>query len=1225
MSDFEDPLPTVNQDFPAPSQSPSSSVRKPRSGRRLRLGIIGFPNSGKTSWLYSLVNGSTPHVRGQRPWGRCDHDPAFSAMVGSESGSVQQATSAGVFRESRFCRMIRPWVPFLPPIEVLSSSYWINIPEVAGETVRRIALGQLSAPHQTGSESTADQYLGFLADSDAVLCLVGADSQDLSEDFIQLRQVLPSRKSRGDTLPVTVLLTKIDRLRQNEARDIVILPREESVVATLLSKGRRPDLEEFLLRAGSDDVTVKFSVNALIACAFSRGDLELHEALAVDFIKHDNPIAAQRLESLAMTRGIDLRFYVCAPYGREFTNADGSSIFPPIDQMRPLMVYEPLEDLLERSWRRRAGRRLRRWSTFAAAIALGLTVVGPGSAWWLGRRFDQSIQAGRDASTVKADLDRLENWPYCWVERTFLEHARLRQGERWLAYRDLLIRNGDGLQDPRVVEAEDEAMKAGLDRDTPVLSSVDAWQRLGDSRSARDMEAMERHILKGEPAPSSPELNSTDTRRLSLALDQQAVKPRVPSLENAAMLQRLRSLDPGSIDADEHQAALQLAMEKLKSRLEVEGRTSNGRIPEGPRSVLIALVDLGLKSDAMNETRRADATIVAQLETELRQMFLGGSAINFQPGFFRLKGVGVEAEWLEVVRDRVGEQLMNEWWSRVSESFSTPLREEMDADTRRREIERAVRDVEKVETELIAMQDAGLPSPEAGGACIRSARSIRLRQRSLDAARNATAIEGDVMAQLRDAFLGDSASISFEPLEGIFGEQLAILQLELQKRYREAESDRDLDLANRMRELLVKVSSGDEEILGAEDQDYLLLLREIRKSHPDQEFVEVILEKSLDDPGWFQNRGSGVEDELVESSGAPFLIATFAKASSALSDRERRAFLERLLQRLPEDVWSRADAVDCEAFLASSIAAGVNVQSVGRRLLSPWVQKVKAAGPLQNLDEPLDRIAGLLRVMQGSAGSSDVVQLGCEEALTSDRELWAEAVPIAQMRAKIEESSAARMRQGLIDRDLGTPWLEALEGGIRHHLERIETWGLVPVAVGAADGGFLWVAPREWSDVEILRLAGESPSGFRKFVGSIPSFRFDERGTLKPTQSSYRFSPAHLGLTSHNQASELVGMAGLRLPTTNEWLSLRNGVPQSVKPPSDLALDASGEALAKFGDETREGLVGLGWGVREWVSDAQEPQGASNMYKDRIKAADKPPTNDVGLRPVLDLLPETYR
>jgi hypothetical protein len=153
---------------------------------------------------------------------------------------------------------------------------------------------------------------------------------------------------------------------------------------------------------------------------------------------------------------------------------------------------------------------------------------------------------------------------------------------------------------------------------------------------------------------------------------------------------------------------------------------------------------------------------------------------------------------------------------------------------------------------------------------------------------------------------------------------------------------------------------------------------------------------------------------------------------------------------------------------------------------------------------------------------------------------------------------------------------------------------------------------------------------------AIPNFPFERVGPggLKPSGEANQLceeqgNAARLGL-SHAQAMAVAQLRGCRLPTSAEWDAARQNLTQAVWSAAKKSIedheafgDGSPEALKRDGDLSSDGIVGLGFGVREWVSDAKLPKGDSNRGLEKDAPAGE--MMDVGFRLALDAVPAGIR
>jgi hypothetical protein len=106
---------------------------------------------------------------------------------------------------------------------------------------------------------------------------------------------------------------------------------------------------------------------------------------------------------------------------------------------------------------------------------------------------------------------------------------------------------------------------------------------------------------------------------------------------------------------------------------------------------------------------------------------------------------------------------------------------------------------------------------------------------------------------------------------------------------------------------------------------------------------------------------------------------------------------------------------------------------------------------------------------------------------------------------------------------------------------------------------------------------------------------------------------------SREQAAELADALGLRLPTKKEWqcafecVDDRGGV-RSRQDAKAGDANAARDALVRMKDVSRDGIIGLVLGVREWSSDGDLPLGG--CYKDAETLDEKPEKPEGGMRPV---------
>ncbi len=200
-----------------------------RSRRIRRVGLIGLPNSGKTSWQYSLLKGGTKIYRGSVVWIAREVSRHFNEVADKTPGSPQEATAPDTFTVSDLVDVERR--PELRDRQGRSSFIhrWLRnrsvvrlqIPEVSGETVLRIARGD---PIEPGGP--IGRYLAYLAACDTIIGFASIDGGEVLNarriDEVMLGSMnrfeailgeVARKRPRGSVpAVVTILLTKVDLL-----------------------------------------------------------------------------------------------------------------------------------------------------------------------------------------------------------------------------------------------------------------------------------------------------------------------------------------------------------------------------------------------------------------------------------------------------------------------------------------------------------------------------------------------------------------------------------------------------------------------------------------------------------------------------------------------------------------------------------------------------------------------------------------------------------------------------------------------------------------------------------------------------------------------------------------------------------------------------------------------------------------------------------------------------
>ena len=416
--------------FGAPKAPPPPATRAPQpvadgpapeSARGRSVALLGLPSSGKTSYLYALTHTS---ARGRHRWVIGLHTKEFERLTG-DANERQEGTPVGEFRPARLFGMSRPWLGALGMRRGPGHARDLVIPEIAGETVERYALGRELKDAERAAVGKLKDYLHH---SDEVLFLVGIDGTQgaaggrLRPESVEasmlgavkaLRTILKDMqdgRDRGEPIFVSLLVTKRDRLRGTPMDRVRLRSAESSLARLARRPGRRWLASEGLVSDGGEEVT--FSVNDVCGHLRARHDLDVQEAAAADFLRCHAPRAAADLAELAAQPGISLRLLAIAPYGTPSLDASGAAVFPQLTKITPSLVFESLEDLVERRFRRHARTRIA-WATSALAAVLVMALaLGPVWTWHFRSKAADAVnrQAWQEAATALRQAGVMPWW-----------------------------------------------------------------------------------------------------------------------------------------------------------------------------------------------------------------------------------------------------------------------------------------------------------------------------------------------------------------------------------------------------------------------------------------------------------------------------------------------------------------------------------------------------------------------------------------------------------------------------------------------------------------------------------------------------------------------------------------------------------------------------------------------------------------------------------------------
>jgi hypothetical protein len=471
--------PTTHPEPSAASVPPTPLVEVP-ARRGEAIAILGLPDSGKTSFLFALK--AAPERTAGLRWSWPPSSIELARMTG-RAGELLPATPAAWFSTSRLLSLHRKWIKgattFVPGF--LCPTRRITICEVSGENVRDFADGIV--PSSEARQAVLGKFQRYLSVCDEVLFLTALRNSyqrgPLTQDSIEtsmkeavdrlsriIGSIRESAGARGRASPVFVnfLLTKRDALKDAPGLDSVRMPESQSAVARLAAT--HPLVSAICSR--DEDGCVVFSVNR--AADEAGADLELQEAIAVDFLACHAPKAAGALAGLAAQAGISLRVLTVNPFGCECKTATGQNALPAPGQLNSSMVWEALDDVIERSFRWKARVRLRRAGIVAAVLLALITILGPGCAYSARSSADSAIAAGNDTA-ARAALEMDEWNPWSMLERGFSQAHQRADAQRWNRLRAVVAKHH-----PDSEELEELDMEVA-DRDPDGTLATDAMRK----------------------------------------------------------------------------------------------------------------------------------------------------------------------------------------------------------------------------------------------------------------------------------------------------------------------------------------------------------------------------------------------------------------------------------------------------------------------------------------------------------------------------------------------------------------------------------------------------------------------------------------------------------------------------------------------------------------------------------------------------------------------------
>ena len=1293
------PEPTVKSpESSAPSFSPTSTARtvSVRARRGEAVALLGFPNSGKTSFLYALKV-ETGNTAGVHPWRMSAVGLDFERLTGTQ-GMAQPATPVGEFRPAQLCRMSRRWVRWLP----FQSQRWVVIPEIAGETIGRLARGQ--DPASDKERAAFAQFWEYLKQCDELIFLASVDGaggttggsfgaegrrSGLDEASVEnsiktaamgLRRLIAEMEKFGrgksDPIFVTFLITKRDQLKDAGSLDRISIPSGDSAVARLVARPGRAWLASHL--GTTPDGAIVFRLNDLCSAAEACADADLQEAAAADFLRCHAPKAAEDLSDLSALPGVSLRLFMCAPYGRSFAASRGNPIFPEVEKLKTAMVYESLEDALERSFRWRMRGRLRRFGMAAALLATVFFLTGPFLVWSGEARFQSALNSSPPRfSDAMSLLESIDNVPWARVERALSQDRydvyssnRLRLREKWVS-----ASSADQGDNEKIRQLEDEIIAA----DGKGLFGSQAAVFVQD-RSGREIEA----FIRTGKQPSQLIIHLEGTTAMQ-------IQQFVHDLRSAKFAIEDKSADDWAKQGANLRAVLGWMQTGEAGDVGAPGVLVGGSDPNLQR-LISGEIDLSIGSSEVRQRLAGRPHELAEIRAAMHDALASDDgpalvvasslvaqavekqsvlAIRENPSG-PLAGVSKELsrtqQWpaADQVRREYCARKVADWLSIFAKDvFGAPrsaeLRARIDAQSKWPEL------LDPTEAEFVAIDlggDVWLTKPLKDLRPVLRAVSERAKALRLLAADGFMSPATETAVRESFDVVVPQAVVSIKPagmaatdspidigLGPVWLEQqgLAVAILDSQLHKSQFQSGEEVAVARRQDKLLrafnaripaavrVKMEDIDAAVGFAE----ALLKPSPVANEVCTKFVAVAKDSASKPlPDWVLPR-------ISSSKAAARLVGPILENIAKIPGMqmpERQAMARGLIKGLDLSSFGVEDTV---ALMAGLRQNGLDPVEVAQ----DSIERVQASAIKASIDKrvaeravEIRKLTAWLNAAQGMESSEQGVDSGPLLLRTLLKRAYD-----SLYRGDTTDPGYDILIEVAGGDNCPSAKLHSLVLDIRAHLDSIKRWNLKPVMkfVGDRDQCMVWLSQCEWTIDDVASaVKSMAPASQQPWLKACKraSFPLNYQGASKPPSGLAPTSMVdeikqidlrtHLSLRNREDAMAVVSLVGLRLPTFDEWNLAASGISQPVKEAILLrrnekqhkdrwARDDSAMALREFEDVTGPPaeFVGMAFGVREWASDRTAPLGGSNLFPTEAIRPGVENASDIGVRPALDVVP----
>ena len=1270
------------------------------------IALLGLPGSGKTSFLYYLKTRRGDGAVGSRPWRMRTLGGEFDQQTGLQD-EAQVATRADVFKEAAL-QMWRPILGFLP----VGPRRKVVIPEIAGETVAAMArAGVPDSPAERHAYERLDAYLRccdeviFLASLDghvggkgqysgsgvrrAALDAAGVENALVSAVNVLGRIITLMHDSRphGERIFISLLVTKIDALKDAPGLDGVALPEQSSEVARLAGSRGRSWISRFLK---SDGTTVSFSMNELCQSVEAFADIDVQEAAAFDFMRAHAPAAAEGLSKLSEQPDISLRFYMGGPYGREYTNARGQAVFPPVNVLKQrTMVYEVLEDVVERSFRWRRRTRLRHYGAIAAVAALAFFLTGPALVRVLERNFRTDL-ASQDYAGAESALRRMDWIPWSWVDRNLSDARReqyaaehLELLESWTAAKP------EDIEDARVAALAKSVM--ALDPDGDFGQRADKIIRSKNQRAVRDF------IEEGRELPATLELNDDSAAQVQRlvhdlrtgeapwaakdfqessrrqAIDTLKVRQkRLKDLQNASQVPASRT--PGF---DEQ---LTLTMESCALRIKLLEDTTQPGAGNKPAdaAAIREWVRRAIACDDAASLRYAEAKLVASVEAEAEAK--QPSSGPQQDKLASMKDVVAQlarTDWSlkqQLERERLA-VLVREW---VLEELDAMIAGIQSADNG--ELGKRIDKQKKLLTRVSGLlgerkalavgEEAWVVAEPEGGSFWKSIGELQARADAIVKLNESKDLPDAVEKDVKASFVGaprmvvpvkyQPPSAGGAPAVEVRLQPIAMAQQELVADILDSRIvSMDLD-PSRIKD--PKDTSYDAELASAEHCNSLLdgvgkVLGDRYASKVRLRTAEFAVAKELTRPSpsvqalknGFDTVATCAVDlplsnwvlpSLARSSAAPEISSSVLRRIGGMKGtlEVRKRYAEAFIRALDLAQMTPDQAKELIAVAAASDEIGM-LPLVAEGLKGMQDNAIEAAKRVLanqgDLQAPPDLASWTKRIQAWLAASQWVDAQGelHDFGVTMSQRTLAQA--FEDMRHGKLVSPALRVLQEIGGGTSPSAELREVAKAVADHVALAQKWNLRPVFFHEGDDPGVCkvlLSQKEWTFADVATaMRGAEGAAKAQLANDVeqPDFPYQATGALKiplPPADPGVDTTTGLRFERRRYAEDITAAAGLRLPSRSEWKQAYKDLKRPVSPASSR--DWSAAALQSAGDCTAppQEFIGLEFGVREWLADSEFPAGNSTSFPDdQLNKNEKARAPDTGIRPALDPYPELLR